>query len=206
MAQLRILNGFEEMTDLGFLGKVRFVVTEMLGNTNFTTPSPTLDSISTLANEFEVLINAADAGGSYDKLVREAKKEELIDAMHNLSNYVLFIAKGDRLVAESSGFTIGKDTRTPRPPIDKPTGLELSDGKNAGELALEFLKVQGATSYMYQISVDPLDETKWVTTYGTIRKSLFTGLESGKKYYVRVVALGTKGQVVYSDPVWRVAQ
>jgi hypothetical protein len=205
MAQLRITNGFEGMADLDFLGKVRFVVQQMTGNSNFSTPDPTLASVTTLANQFEQAINDAEAGGSYDKSVRDSRKEELIDTMHNLSNYVLFTAKGDRLIAESSGFTIAKDP-SPQPPIEKPEGLNLTDGANAGELLLLFLKVLGARSYMYQISLDPTDQTKWVTQHGTVRKNLFTGLESGKKYYVRVVAIGTGNQIVYSDTVSRVAQ
>lgn len=206
MAQLKINNGFEGMTDLDFLGKVRFIVDQMTANSaNFPTPDPTLASVTTLATEFETAINEAEAGGSYDKSVRDSKKEELIDTMHNLGNYVLFTAKGDRLIAESSGFTIAKNP-TPQPPIEKPGGLVLTDGANAGELMLLFKRVMGSRSYMYQISLDPTDETKWVTQHGTIRKNLFTGLESGKRYYVRVVALGTNSQVVYSDVVSRVAQ
>lgn len=205
MAQLKITNGFEGMTDLDFLGKVRFILAEMTGNANFPTPDPTLASLTTLANAFEQAINNAYAGGSYDRSVRDSKKEELIDAMHNLSAYVLYTAKGDRLIAESSGFTISKDP-APQPPIEKPEGLSLTDGANAGELLLTFKRVYGAKSYKYQLSIDPSDETKWVSSYGTVRKSVFSGLESGKKYYVRVAALGTNGQIVYSDPVWRIAQ
>jgi hypothetical protein len=205
MAQLKITNGFEGMADLDFLGKVRFVVQQITGNSNFSTPDPTLASVTTLANQFEQAINDAEAGGSYDKSVRDSRKEELIDTMHNLSNYVLFTAKGDRLIAESSGFTIAKD-RSPQPPIEKPEGLNLTDGLNAGELLLLFLRVVGARSYSYQISLDPTDETKWLTLHGTVRKNLFTGLESGKKYYVRVIAIGIGNQIVYSDTVSRVAQ
>jgi len=205
MAQLRITNGFEAMTDLDFLGKVRFILTEMTGNANFPTPDPSLASVTTLANEFEQAINDAEAGGSYDKSVRDSKKEELIDTMHNLGIYVLFTAKGDRLIAESSGFSIAKDP-TPQPPIEKPGGLSLTDGANAGELLLLFRRVLGARSYLYQISLDPLDESKWVTQHGTVRKNLFTGLESAKRYYVRVIAIGTNNQVVYSDVVSRVSQ
>lgn len=205
MVQVKIINGFERMTDLDFLGKVRYILTQMTGNANFPTPDPTLASITTLADEFEADINAAEAGGSYEKLVRDSKKEELIEAMHNLGNYVLFTAKGDRLIAESSGFTIAKDP-APHPPIEKPTGIELFDGPNLGQMLLRFKRVKGARSYGYQISLDPLDETKWVTTYGTTSKYLFTGLEGGKKYYIRVVALGNKNQVIYSDVFTRVAQ
>ena len=205
MTQLRITNGFQAMTDLDLLGKVRFILAEMTGNTNFSTPDPTVASITTLADDFEKAINNAAAGGSYAKSVRESKKEVLVVAMHNLSSYVLFTSKGDRLIAESSGFTIAKD-KSPQPAIEKPTGLVLSDGQNPGEVQLVFARVTGAKTYKYQITLDPLDETKWESTYGTVRKNLFTGLQSGKKYYVRVVALGTDQQVVYSDAVTRIAQ
>lgn len=205
MSQLRITNGFAEMTDLDLLAKVRLILSQMTGNSNFPTPDPTLASVATLADEFQQAISDAEAGGSFDKSVRDGKKAELVDTMHNLSNYVLFTAKGNRLIADSSGFTIAKDP-APLPPIEKPSGLQLSDGQNSGEILLMFNKVQGSKTYIYQISLDPLDETKWVATYGTLRKNLFTGLESGKRYYVRVVALGTKGQVVYGDPVSRIAQ
>jgi hypothetical protein len=205
MAQLRILNGFEGMTDLDFLAKARFIVEQMTGNTNFTTPDPSLTDVTTLADAFEQAIQDAEVGGTYAKSVRDSKKALLIDVMHNLGIYVLFTAKGDRLIAESSGFSIAKDP-TPQPPIEKPEALVLTDGVNAGELVLLFKRVANSRSYMYQISTDPLDETKWVTTYGTVRRTLFSELESGTKYYVRVVALGTNSQVVYSDVVSRIAQ
>jgi hypothetical protein len=50
---------------------------------------------------------------------------------------IRFTAKGDRLIAESSGFTIAKD-KTPQPHIEKPAGIELFDGPNAGEMWLVF--------------------------------------------------------------------
>jgi hypothetical protein len=206
MAQLKITNGFASMTDLDFLGKVHYIVAEMTVNVaNFPSPDPTLATVSTLAGDFQVAINEAEAGGSFDKSVRDAKKLELIDTMHCLADYVLFTAKQDRLIAESSGFSISKEP-TPQPPIERPEGLSLTDGINAGELLLIFKRVLRARSYMYQISLDPTDETKWVTVNGTIRRNLFTGLKSKEEYYVRVIAVGTNGQVTYSDVVSRVSQ
>lgn len=206
MARLRITNGFEAMSDLDFLGKVHYIVAEMTAHiANFPTPNPPLATVSTLAGDFQVAINEAEAGGSLERSIRDAKKLELIDTMHSLSNYVLFTADGDRLVAESSGFTIAKDP-TPQPPIEKPVGIQLFDGPNAGEMLLVFKAVKGAKGYVYQVSLDPLDETKWTTVYGTTRKNLFTGLESGKKYYVRVAAFGVNKQVVYSDVFFRMVQ
>lgn len=137
--------------------------------------------------------------------MRDSKRLEVVQAIHALSIYVLGVANGDPLVVQSAGFTVVQSP-SPLPPIEKATGLQLFDGMNLGEILLKFTKVQGSKAYMYQITTDPTDESKWVTMHGTVRQNLFTGLESGRKYYVRVVALGTNGQVVYSDVVSRVAQ
>lgn len=193
------------MTPPELVAEVRFVILKMTNNSNFSTPNPSLATITTLVNDYEQAAGEAEDGGSFDKSERDSKAKELIAAMHTLSAYVLMTANGSALIVESAGLKLAKNP-SPLPPIEKPTGLTLFDGINAGELLLKFTKVKGSKSYMYQISLDPLDDTKWVTYYGTIRQNLFTGLESGKKYYARVVAIGTDSQVVYSDVVSRIAQ
>ena len=205
MAVLRIVNGWNLMTPPELVAEVRFVILKMTNNSNFSTPNPSLAIITTLVNDYEQAAGEAEDGGSFDKSERDSKAKELIAAMHTLSAYVLMTANGSALIVESAGLKLAKNP-SPLPPIEKPTGLTLFDGINAGELLLKFTKVKGSKSYMYQISLDPLDDTKWVTYYGTVRQNLFTGLESGKKYYVRVVAIGTDSQVVYSDVVSRIAQ
>ncbi|MGN6399129.1 MAG: hypothetical protein ACTHMD_01670 [Flavisolibacter sp.] len=206
MAVIRIVNGWEKLTPLNLVGESRYIISQMSGNVNFPTTDPTLATMTTLTNDLETAITDADAGGSYDRDLRDEKAQELIDALHQLGDYVVFTAKGNRLIAQSSGFTLAK-TPSPNPPIEKPTGLQLFDGVNAGELLLRFLKVKGARGYMYQIAEGPFSETmQWTTAHGTIRQNLFTGLTSGKQYWVRVVALGIDGQVVYSDAVARIAQ
>jgi hypothetical protein len=120
-----------------------------------------------------------------------------------LSKYVE-LQSANRTVAESSGFTLAKD----------PSPFRLLRSLVAFSFPTVLMPVkywqsstmQGARAYMYQISLDPADESKWETTHGTIRQNLFTDLESGKRYYVRVAAIGIDKQVVYSDVVSRTAQ
>ena len=69
MALLRITNGFDSMTDMELLGKVRYVLAEMTGNPAFTTPDPTIASVTTLANEFEqAIIEAAAVAATTSRL------------------------------------------------------------------------------------------------------------------------------------------
>lgn len=206
MPQLRIIKNFGRMTDITLVARVRFIVSQMTNNSNFLSPTPSLESITLLNDRFEKAAFDAEDGGSYDRLLRDDLKAQLVTAMCNLGDWVLYISKNNRLVAESSGFKL-VGSRSPRPPVDKAQGLRLLDGQNKGELLLLFKKVQSAMNYIYQITADadPAN-AQWQNHYGTLRKYLFQGLESGKKYWVRVVAIGIKNQVVYSDAVCRIVQ
>ncbi|MGH2564794.1 MAG: fibronectin type III domain-containing protein, partial [Ginsengibacter sp.] len=126
--------------------------------------------------------------------------------LHALGNYVLFTSEGDTVAAVSSGFTIAKQPTT-SPELVAAANQKLDDGANAGELDFSFDKVAYAKSYMYQYTPDPLTENSdWESQVGTVRKVSFSNLESGKKYWCRVMAIGINGQGVYSEPISRIAQ
>lgn len=110
------------------------------------------------------------------------------------------------LKAKSSGFNIAKPP-TPQPVVTAATNQALQDGPNPGDLDYIFDKVPGAKSYIYQCAPDPITAaSQWQSQTGTVRKVSFSGLETGKKYWCRVVAIGIKGQGVYSEPVARIVQ
>lgn len=204
MVNIKVVDTWSKQTPLGLLGQLNFLILQLTGNANFPTPVVTIATLQTLANEFTTLINEAETGDANKRNQRDDKAAEICAALLKLSKYVE-LESTSRTMAESSGFTLAKDP-APTPPIQKPVGLQLFDGQNAGEILAKFNKVQGSRAYIYQISLDPADESKWVTMHGTVRQNLFTGLESDKRYYVRVAAIGIDGQVVYSDVVSRLAQ
>ncbi len=203
---LRITNGFDRLNDNELIAKVRLIISEMTGNANFPTPNPTLTEVTTTNDEFEAAGIAAETGGSYEKALRDNKKETVVATMHNLGAYVLYTAAGNALVAQSSGFSIAKPP-SPSDPIYKAQNLVLEEGDAPGGLKLKFNRVVNARSYMYQYTPDPLSENSvWKTEVGTKRKFVFTGLTSKEKYWVRVVALGINEQQIASDPVSKVVQ
>jgi hypothetical protein len=178
----------------------------MAGNSSFPTPAPSLAQVQTALNDYTTALAKAQQGSTYDKALKNQKKEELITLLHNLGNYVLFTASGDDLVARSSGFNIAKG-RTPAPELTPATGQALHDGPNPGELDYSFRRVPGSKGYVYQNTPDPLSENSiWQSKVGTVARVRFTGLESGKKCWCRVMAIGTNGQGVYSEPVSRIVQ
>jgi hypothetical protein len=203
---LRIRNGLEKKSDEALISKARNVISGMTDNSSFTTPAPTLAVVQAAVDAFTNALDVAQSGGTYEKAFKNQKRQEVIDLMHSLANYVLFIANGDKLVAQSSNFTIAKDP-SPAPDVTPALNLELRDGFNSGEMYLKFDRVPGSRSYVYQITQHPLtDASVWKSITGTVKRATFSDLEVGKRYVARVMAIGINGQGVYSQTVSRIAQ
>lgn len=206
MSILRITNGFDRLNDADLKAKASAIDVAMSGNANFTTPSPTLTVLEQAILDFSLALSKAKNGSILDKAIKNEKRAELVTLLHSLGNYVLFTVNGDKVKAVSSGFTIAKE-QEPRPPITNPENLQVSEGANSGELNIKFKRVLGARSYMIQYAQDPVTPaTNWQSQVCTTSKCIIKQLESGKKYQVRVAAVGTNEQLLYSDPVTRVVQ
>lgn len=206
MSILRITNGFPKLSDSKLLSRSAQINLAMTGNANFPTPTPTLAALQTALTEFESALAKATTGSELDKAIKNDRRQELIDLLHALGNYVLFTVSGDRTKAVSSGFGIAKQPE-PLPPITKPENLQVTEGLNAGELVIKFKRVLGARCYMIQYAEDTTTgELMWQSQTTTTSRYTLKQLQSGKKYQVRIAVVGTNGQLVYSDAVTRIVQ
>lgn len=198
---LRITNGFDKLYEGRLINRALDIVSKMNGNPNFQTPDPSLPVVTAAIQAYQTAVTAAMSGNKYDRDVRDDKRTELINLLHLLGAFVLYQSKMDATVAESSGFTIAKPA-TYNVPVTNPQNLTAADGINSGEVALAFQRVPRAKSYLYQWAKLPLNgETVWQSQNGTTRKAVIKGLERGVEYGFRVAALGTDGQIAYSDTV-----
>ena len=203
---LRIINSFNKLTDSNLEVNATSILIALTNNPNFPDPKPDLPTLKATIDEFTNLVAVAKDGGKLETAEKNEKRKELITMLEKLAHYVLFTADGDKLKAISSGYSFPKAPASATT-ILKPANLVLSDGTNAGELRLDFDRVTGAKSYLYQCTPDPISENSvWDNKMGTVSHSFFSNLQSGKKYWCRVAAVGVNDQVVYSDAVSRVAQ
>jgi len=206
MILLRITNGFDRLSDNDLEVKANSIISALTGNADFPNPTPTLAQMQAAVDAYTDALAKAKTGSQYEKAFKNQKRAELIGLLHRLGNYVLFTANGDALKAKSSGFNIAKGP-SPSPEVTAATNQKLEDGANPGELNYSFDRVPGARSYVYQYTTDPLtNDSVWKNQVGTVRKIVLTGLESGKKYWCRVMAIGINGQGIYSEPVSRLVQ
>lgn len=82
-----------------------------------------------------------------------------------------------------------------------PQNLAAKIGTYDGTVNLTWEKVYGRLVFVVQFNTDAAGESGWITAgMPTACKFTVKGLESGKKYWFRVAAIGTAGQSPWSDP------
>ena len=183
---------------------IRQVVTQMTGTANFTTPAPTLASITTKANNLESAFNAQQTAqqAAMTATTNLGTSENAADAaMNSLANYVEETSGGDAAKIQSAGMST-RAPKTPTTSLAAPQNLAVSAGDNDGELDSQWDPVAKAKNYEVQVSDDPPTSGSWTYAKSTTKsKTTLTGLTSGAKKWVRVRALGPKEiKSPWSDP------
>lgn len=196
MAKTKALIGFVKMKDdeLMILGNT--VINAMTGNSNFTTPSPALDDIKTLLEDFSVKLAIARKRGSPEDTARkDESKEPLAEALQQLAYYVNSVAKGHLSTLLSSGFPTSAPAVGSIIPAQV-QGVKVSDGRQSGQLRLDF-ESQGRAAKLYEYCYRKVEtpEAVWsdrLTTTSS-RGNIIAPLEVAQLYEFKVRAVNSKG-------------
>lgn len=204
MKILTITNGFTKMRDAVLELRANEIHTAMSGNPNFPTPVPALTVLSDAITAFSTALYECRDGDRLKVAIKNQKREELIAVLHLLADFVLFKSAGNSVVALSSGYSIGKQP-APAPPITTPQNYRLKPGPNPGELLNRIARVKGAISYSYQYATDAMmAQDNWKSIPCSRTTCVLQNLQTGTKYNCRVVAIGPREQLMYSDILTRV--
>ncbi len=192
------VSSFYKLTTAEKIVKARFYAKQLTGNTNFATPDPTPAQINTAATTLETAYNEA-ADGSKTKKAAAKIAEAALDAIIVLFvAYVQFASKGDETIIRSSGLEVKENNNTAQPLVQV-VGLTLETGINEGELILSWDKVD--KSRVYKLEKSPDGSTNWLPAGESTKSTItFTGLPTATKLWLRVAAIGAKGQGPWSDP------
>lgn len=205
MKRWKIATRFDGQSDPDFKDKADEIYASMLGNANFPTPIPELTVIDTLIKAFNEASTAAKDRSRNAVVLKNNIRQDLTNALVQLSSSVTTTANGDKAMLISSGFDLARPGEST--PIEKPKSIMLTDGRNSGELVVKIPTVKGAKSYGAQYTTDPLTaSSEWTQLMTTTTKYTFKNLVAAQKYWCRMAAIGPFGQVVYSDAVCRVVQ
>ncbi|MEI9934992.1 MAG: fibronectin type III domain-containing protein [Ferruginibacter sp.] len=179
------------------------IVIKMTGNAKFTTPVPTLTSITAAITALETAYEAASDGGKSKTALVNIQNEALNVLMAQLAVYVQQASAGDGITIFSSGMEV-RAIKTPSQPLTAPLALKALMGALEGTVALKWQHVTGAKSYLIQQSADG-NATWTIVSSSTKSNAIVTGFIPNGKMWFRVAAVGPKGQGPWCDAVKGVA-
>lgn len=201
-----LIKDYARLKDAELNLKAEEIILSLTGNVNFPETNPTLAEFTTVKEAFSTAWgNSLDSGRSSIALKNQAKLD-LVNSMRFLAINIESIAKGDKAKLLTSGFDLAADGDNPQE-LTPPTSFVVSDGVNPGELKCIAKGARNAISYIHEYTVGEItSESVWVSRPSTSREYVFKGLKSGDRVYCRVIAVGRRGQEVYSIVQSRVVQ
>ncbi|MFU1858115.1 fibronectin type III domain-containing protein [Sphingobacterium sp. NGMCC 1.201703] len=200
--KMKALIGFGKMKDDELVIVCNTIIGAMTGNAKYPTPSPALADIQALLDDFTARLAVARKRGSpEDTAIKDESREPLMVAMQQLSYYVNSVAQGHLSTLLSSGFPTNSTTVTKQVPL-KVENIRLSDGRQSGQVKLDFASQKIATIYEYRYRIKTDIPTEWGDRFTTTssRGNIIAPLEVGRFYEVQVRAINTHGVGDWSDP------
>jgi hypothetical protein len=130
----------------------------------------------------------------------------LIALLKQLANYVELISNGNRTIMLSSGFDLSKEGNEGQI-LGNINNFTVTDGNNPGQIISKCEGVDNIVSYLHCYTQDPVSNASiWKEEASSTSAFTFAGLESGKKYWFKLKAVGRKNQSNVSNPISRIVQ
>lgn len=203
---LRAKSGFVRMPDDKLLVLAHTVFTSVKDNSFFINPIPNLLEFEEILSNFKMkLARARYIRSPFDTAIKNEARRELEIVLKEVAFYVNKKAKGSLVILLSSGFEISHYRKRTNPP-EKVVGLQLKDGRKAGQMVLSFRSQSNVRLYEYRCSteIDKTGEVSWVdeshiTT--SSKNNLIAPVIPGQVYFLSVRAINTRGISDWCDPV-----
>jgi len=199
----RALIGFPGMKDDELMVAAHTIIGAMTGNPHFPAPSPSLEEVQDLLEDYATkLATAGNRGSMEDTALKNESKEDLARVLRKLGYYVNTVAEGHLSILLSSGFPTNK----PFAPSLAPLPVEqvrLRDGRLSGQLRLDFAKQRNVRLYEYRYRELAEEEMPWSDRFTTTssRGNIIEPLKVARKYEVQVRAVNSQGAGGWSDTV-----
>src|SRR5690606_22326522 len=146
----KALIGFSRMKDDELVVAANTIIGAMTNNPHYPQPTPDLADIQLALDDFTGKLAASRKRGSpEDTALKNESKVPLVDALRKLGYYVNREADGHLSTLLSSGFP----TSGTGGPTMVPLGVEavqLRDGRQSGQVRLDFAKQRGVLIYEYR--------------------------------------------------------
>ena len=195
----RVSLGFARKIDTGLIAFVKNILTLLAGlSSQYPSPSPSLETVTTAVNTFETKVQDALNGGKIEIGARNAARNELLSLMRQLAAYVQGQCGADVQNIIETGF---EAVRAPSPvgTLPAPTNPRLALNGESGQLLFKFDRVNNVLNYSVQSAESP--DGPWEDQdLSSSTRVIIAGLTPGKMYWARVCANGSAGASPWSAP------
>lgn len=198
---VKALIGFKKMKDEQLVLAANTILKAMNGNPHYPTPVPNLESIQSLLDDFSLKLAASRKRGSpEDTALKDESAVPLIAALQKLGYYVNAVADGHLSTILSSGFPTNSPISGAVVPL-KVESVKLSDGRQSGQLRLDFGKQHNIRIYEYCYRKLGENTEEWSDRFTTTstRANIIAPLHPGFFYEVKVRAVNSQGPGDWSD-------
>lgn len=185
---------------------IQRVIDRMENNPGFPNPPAALAELKKLLPEFQTALANAQGRDKQMVSIKNDLKAKILALLQELGDFVTVTSKNDRTLILSSGFDV---TNAPNSDSNLPPSIEILEVElgSSGEATTRAKNVTGAKGYVHQyVKEQPGINTEWIGEGSSQGSYTFKGLASDKRYWFRVVVIGTNGQRSYSPVVSRVIQ
>lgn len=199
------LGGFKSHKDDELLVRGTTVLQAMNNNAFFPEPTPALEDVQALLDDFSAKLAVAKRKGSpADTAFKNASRKLLSTALNQLAFYVSQVARGELPVLLSSGFIISSYPRSGDVP-EVIRGVMLRDARQSGQMRLDFSKQSKVLLYEYRYGQesDGEGQVHWSEPISTTssRGNIIAPVAPHQRYQVQVRAVNTYGRSEWSDAV-----
>jgi hypothetical protein len=176
----------------------------MDNNPNFPDPPPALAELRKLLPEYGIAVANAKGRDTMMVSIKKDLKVKMVALLTELDAYVTAKCNGNRTMLISSGFYIsGEKGEVVAPTIGK---LDVVLGP-PGIITTRIKRVTGTRAYVHQYATEPpTSDTSWKSEVSLQAQYTFSGLTSGKTYWLRIAVVSSTGQMVYSPVESRIIQ
>lgn len=183
----------------------QYVINCMESNEAFPDPPVALEKLKITLPKYKQALSDARNRDKYYVSLKNDLKAEVMELLYELANYVTVISKGDRTTMLRSGFNVNSANGiNKQPPTIEILEIDL---KVTGQATTRVRKVTRAIAFVHQYTAEPpTSQTIWVSEGTSLSNYTFEGLQSDKRYWFRVVAIGYYGLRSYSAIVSKVIQ
>ena len=188
------------------LVKGQEIITKSTANPDVPGNAAVLAAFSTAQTALQTAMNnevAARGVATQKMTLRGDAQKDWTTKLNALAGFTESATNGNAAKIESAGFGV-RAPQTPPQPLPAPEGLVARTNGTPGHTLLSWPPLDGAKSYVVQISPDPITANSWAFASScTTASADVGGAEPGKKSWFRVSGVNGKGQGPWSEPTSR---